>query len=190
MNGQYLMNRQLSISYAFKKDTRGERHGTPAERLLAAQARAGSRAARAARLLAGGARRALPSVSRRCPPTDQPTIPSTALLPPQKRAKEKKSSRPHTLFSSGPQQAPGPGLEPGLPGAALAPTGFAAGMAMPPPPMAPPMGVPGAWRRCRGGAPQWGLLARRLCSARAGGVRCAAAWLTHPHLLPAWPPQA
>ena len=41
MNGQYLMNRPLSLSYAFKKDTRGERHGTPAERLLAAQVRAG-----------------------------------------------------------------------------------------------------------------------------------------------------
>lgn len=39
MNGQYLMNRPLSISYAFKKDTKGERHGTPAERLLAAQVR-------------------------------------------------------------------------------------------------------------------------------------------------------
>jgi hypothetical protein len=37
MNGQYLMNRPLSLSYAFKKDSRGERHGTPAERLLAAQ---------------------------------------------------------------------------------------------------------------------------------------------------------
>lgn len=41
MNGQYLMNRPLSISYAFKKDTKGERHGTPAERLLAAQVRQG-----------------------------------------------------------------------------------------------------------------------------------------------------
>lgn len=27
----------LLCSYAFKKDTKGERHGTPAERLLAAQ---------------------------------------------------------------------------------------------------------------------------------------------------------
>eukprot|EP00039_Didymoeca_costata_P019533 m.337905 g.337905 ORF g.337905 m.337905 type:complete len:314 (-) comp18264_c0_seq1:60-1001(-) len=38
MNGQYLHNRPITISYAFKKDsTRGERHGTAAERLLAAQ---------------------------------------------------------------------------------------------------------------------------------------------------------
>ncbi|GIL75001.1 hypothetical protein Vretimale_2469 [Volvox reticuliferus] len=39
MNGQYLCNRAITVSYAFKKDTKGERHGTPAERLLAAQQR-------------------------------------------------------------------------------------------------------------------------------------------------------
>ncbi|KAL7193108.1 hypothetical protein ACSBR2_024841 [Camellia fascicularis] len=31
MNGQYLCNRQMTVSYAYKKDTKGERHGTPAE---------------------------------------------------------------------------------------------------------------------------------------------------------------
>ncbi|KAI3451722.1 hypothetical protein Pfo_008387 [Paulownia fortunei] len=36
MNGQYLRNRQITVSYAYKKDTKGERHGTPAERVLAA----------------------------------------------------------------------------------------------------------------------------------------------------------
>ena len=36
MNGQYLSNRVIVVQYAFKKDTQGERHGTPAERLLAA----------------------------------------------------------------------------------------------------------------------------------------------------------
>ncbi|XP_074275262.1 uncharacterized protein LOC141599217 [Silene latifolia] len=36
MNGQYLCNRQIAVSYAYKKDTKGERHGTPAERVLAA----------------------------------------------------------------------------------------------------------------------------------------------------------
>lgn len=39
MNGQYLMNKQITVSYAFKKDGKGERHGSAAERLLAAQAR-------------------------------------------------------------------------------------------------------------------------------------------------------
>jgi splicing factor 3B subunit 4 len=38
MNGQYLCNRPISVGYAYKKDgTRGERHGSEAERLLAGQ---------------------------------------------------------------------------------------------------------------------------------------------------------
>lgn len=37
MNGQYLCNRAISVTYAFKKDSKGERHGSAAERLLAAQ---------------------------------------------------------------------------------------------------------------------------------------------------------
>lgn len=39
MNGQYLMNKQVSVQYAYKKDGKGERHGDQAERTLAAQAR-------------------------------------------------------------------------------------------------------------------------------------------------------
>lgn len=30
MNGQYLCNRAISVSYAFKKDSKGERHGSAA----------------------------------------------------------------------------------------------------------------------------------------------------------------
>lgn len=37
MNGQYLCNRAITISFAFKKDSKGERHGSAAERLLAKQ---------------------------------------------------------------------------------------------------------------------------------------------------------
>ena len=39
MSGQFLMNKPVTVGYAFKKDGKGERHGTPAERLLATQAR-------------------------------------------------------------------------------------------------------------------------------------------------------
>jgi len=39
MNGQFLMNKAITVQYAFKKDGKGERHGTSAERLLSAQAR-------------------------------------------------------------------------------------------------------------------------------------------------------
>lgn len=34
MNGQYLCNRPITISYAFKKDSKGERHGSAAGKLL------------------------------------------------------------------------------------------------------------------------------------------------------------
>ena len=40
LNGQFLLNKPVNVMYAIKKDSKnGERHGTPAERLLAAQAR-------------------------------------------------------------------------------------------------------------------------------------------------------
>lgn len=42
MSGQFLCNRPITVSYAFKKDGKGERHGTAAERLLAAQAKKSS----------------------------------------------------------------------------------------------------------------------------------------------------
>ena len=34
MNNQYLCNRPISVSYAFKKDVKGERHGSAAERFV------------------------------------------------------------------------------------------------------------------------------------------------------------
>lgn len=40
MHGQYLMNKEISVQYAYKKDGKGERHGDQAERMLAAQAKA------------------------------------------------------------------------------------------------------------------------------------------------------
>lgn len=39
MNGQYLMDKDISVQYAYKKDGKGERHGDEAERMLAAQAK-------------------------------------------------------------------------------------------------------------------------------------------------------
>ncbi|UKJ90355.1 splicing factor 3b subunit 4 [Theileria orientalis] len=36
MNGQFLCNKPIHVSYAYKKDTKGERHGSAAERLIAA----------------------------------------------------------------------------------------------------------------------------------------------------------
>ncbi|KAI0840288.1 RNA-binding domain-containing protein [Hypoxylon sp. FL0890] len=39
MNGQFLMNKDVTVQYAYKKDGKGERHGDEAERMLAAQAK-------------------------------------------------------------------------------------------------------------------------------------------------------
>jgi splicing factor 3B subunit 4 len=39
MNAQFLMNKEISVQYAYKKDGKGERHGDEAERMLAAQAK-------------------------------------------------------------------------------------------------------------------------------------------------------
>jgi len=39
MHGQYLMNKEVTVQYAYKKDGKGERHGDEAERALAAQAK-------------------------------------------------------------------------------------------------------------------------------------------------------
>jgi len=39
MDGQFLMNKPVTVQYALKKDGKGERHGSVAERALAAQAR-------------------------------------------------------------------------------------------------------------------------------------------------------
>jgi splicing factor 3B subunit 4 len=36
MNGQYLCNRLIVVQYAFKKESQGERHGSQAERMIAA----------------------------------------------------------------------------------------------------------------------------------------------------------
>jgi splicing factor 3B subunit 4 len=37
MNGQFLGGKEINVSYALKKDGKGERHGSAAERLLAGQ---------------------------------------------------------------------------------------------------------------------------------------------------------
>lgn len=39
LNGQYILSKEVSVQYAFKKDGKGERHGDDAERALAAEAK-------------------------------------------------------------------------------------------------------------------------------------------------------
>ena len=42
MNGQFLSNRPVHVSYAYKKDTKGEKHGSETERMFAAKLQAKS----------------------------------------------------------------------------------------------------------------------------------------------------
>jgi splicing factor 3B subunit 4 len=76
MNGQYLMNKDVSVQYAYKKDGKGERHGDEAERMLASQAQIHNILPEAqqmpAQLLLNGAVPAAPAAMLDFPP--QPTM--------------------------------------------------------------------------------------------------------------------
>jgi splicing factor 3B subunit 4 len=122
MNGQFLMNKPIQVQYAFKKDGKGERHGTDAERTLAAQARKNN---------------ALPAASR--PPAAPPGM-SFGPVPGM-------PYQPGQFAGALAQQPPLPpgfgGPQPGMPG--MAPGMGMPGMGMPmmgmPPMGAPPMGM-------------------------------------------------
>jgi len=146
MNGQYLCNRAIAISYAFKKDSKGERHGSAAERLLAAQNPL-SQADRPHQLFADAPPVPLPSVTPVPPPPSMiggfmppPPVPPPGGMPPLPPAPP--GSHPM------PPMPPPPGQRPPMP----PPPGRAfPGTPLPPPPgswMPPPPGMapPGSWR--------------------------------------------
>ncbi|KAF4595008.1 spliceosome-associated protein 49 [Ophiocordyceps camponoti-floridani] len=85
LNGQYILSKEISVQYAFKKDGRGERHGDAAERQLAAQAKL-----------------------RNIVPEAQP-IPQAYLNPPQAQAQPVQPSAP---AAAAPNSVPPPGFEP------------------------------------------------------------------------------
>ncbi|XP_060534362.1 splicing factor 3B subunit 4 [Cylas formicarius] len=122
MNGQYLCNRPISVSYAFKKDSKGERHGSAAERLLAAQNPL-SQADRPHQLFADA------------PPMGM-MPPGMALAPPPP---------PVILGGMLPPPPPNPGnMQPPPPPPVPPPSSFPAGIPPPPlPPSQPPL-PPGA----------------------------------------------
>jgi splicing factor 3B subunit 4 len=87
MNGQFFFNRAIVVTYAFRKDSKsGERHGTPAERLIASQKRARAMAEAQRGGGAGGAGG------------------RTSLLP-----------QPHTRFADGPPGAAAPPMPINMP---------------------------------------------------------------------------
>merc|ERR1719149_44746 len=72
MNGQFLCNRPISVTYAIKKDSKGERHGSAAERLLAANnPNRSSGAARPNQFFAAGDA-SLPGLGAGLPPPPPP----------------------------------------------------------------------------------------------------------------------
>ncbi|KZT59781.1 hypothetical protein CALCODRAFT_449712 [Calocera cornea HHB12733] len=108
MNNQFLMNKAITVQYAFKKDGKGERHGTEAERMLAAQARKNN---------------ALP-IGLRPPPAPMGVLPGAA-------GPMGYQGQFAGVLSAGPAP-PGPYVMPGQP---MMPPGY--GAAPPPPPGVP-----------------------------------------------------
>lgn len=153
MNNQYLMNKPITVQYAFKKEGKGERHGTSAERLLAAQARKNNA------LPPRGARPGGPVPYQgqfagvfAQPPPPLPTGPVPfGMTGPGGPGMPPPPGPPPMMPPGHPPQGFGqqPGFPPNIPPGFGAPPG-PGGMGMPgmppPPPMGPPMslgGMPG-----------------------------------------------
>jgi len=153
MNGQYLCNRAISISYAFKKDSKGERHGSAAERLLAAQNPL-SQADRPHQLFADAPPTPMPSMSiNPVPPPPNmmgaggympPPVPPPGGMPPLPPG----PPGSHPMAPMPPPPGGRPHMPPGPPGRGFPPGGMPPppGSWMPPPPGMHPGGPPGAWR--------------------------------------------
>merc|ERR1719341_1553796 len=150
MNGQYLCNRAIAISYAFKKDSKGERHGSAAERLLAAQNPL-SRADRPHQLFADAPPVPLPSITPVPPPPGMmggymppPPVPPPGGMPPLPPG----PPGSHPMAPMPPPPGGRPHMPPGPPGRGFPPGGMPPppGSWMPPPPGMHPGGPPGAWR--------------------------------------------
>merc|ERR1719167_1869244 len=160
MNGQYLCNRAIAISYAFKKDSKGERHGSAAERLLAAQNPL-SQADRPHQLFADAPPMSLPtapgplapvppppgmmpSSNSFMPPPPVPPPGGMPPLPPAPPGSHPMPPAPPPGSMGAPMPPrPGPPMPSGMPGPPMPPR-FPG---MPPPPGMgmPPMGGPMSW---------------------------------------------
>uniref|UniRef100_A0A803KVX0 Splicing factor 3B subunit 4 n=1 Tax=Chenopodium quinoa TaxID=63459 RepID=A0A803KVX0_CHEQI len=139
MNGQYLCNRQITVSYAYKKDTKGERHGTPAERVLAAS-NPGTQKSRPHTLFASGPP-TLPQANGAVPtPTAPRPLANGAMANTWQGQPQQQGQGPPSM------PPPPPQYRPALPPNMMPPPPPQAGQgyARPPPPMS--MGGPPGWR--------------------------------------------
>jgi len=160
MDKQFLMNKDINVQYAYKKDGKGERHGDEAERLLAQQAKKHNIAMPTPQLPPQLFAPSAPATA--VPPTSMASIPNAPAAfrpqPPQSQPPFQQPSRPPSgppqNFGPPPQQQPqlGPppqGLPPrpppvGFPPPPQAPGGYPQmhGMHQPPPGFGPPPGAP------------------------------------------------
>lgn len=166
MNGQYLCNRQITVSYAYKKDTKGERHGTPAERVLAAS-NPNAQKNRPHTLFASGPP-TLSQVNGAVPTPVAPRPLANGAAPPSTVPPFRPRPPPQVgAFPPPPMQMSGP---PSWPGQPHQPQGAPPSMPPPPPPQfrpvfpnmmpPPPQGAPGLVRpppppMAMGGPPVW-----------------------------------
>ncbi|UKZ83414.1 hypothetical protein TrVFT333_011222 [Trichoderma virens FT-333] len=106
LHGQYILSKEVSVQYAFKKDGKGERHGDQAERALAAQAKSRNILPEAQPLpqafIMNTAAAAAPAPANAAPPSAPAGFDSAALPPP----------RGPSPYGAGPGHAPN-----GFPGA-------------------------------------------------------------------------
>lgn len=138
MNGQFLHNRAITMSYAYKKDSRGERHGSAAERLLAAQNPVvqnerphqmfADKAPELGAPPAGMPPMGMPPPSNRPPMGMPPGMPPSGAMAPR-------GPPPMGMPPGMGMGGPPPGMPPGFPGGGMGPPGGA-------PPGYPPSGAP------------------------------------------------
>jgi splicing factor 3B subunit 4 len=161
MDGQYLMNRPVAVSFAYKKDgTRGERHGDAAERMLAAQRKQNSVSSQALdRMFPGENIRANAMAMFRPPQPppsfgQPPSLPSFPTAPPSMRPQippaPQGMSRPQMPQMPMPPQPPQPPRPPVPPTPPQQPQ-------MPRPPTGMPQMPPGFMFPGRPGMPMPGM---------------------------------
>ncbi|KAI7281324.1 RNA-binding domain-containing protein [Hortaea werneckii] len=141
MHGQYLMNKEITVQYAYKKDGKGERHGDMAERALAAQAKKHGvqvqiPAMPASLVMPAGAPSAPAAMTNGFGAGPPAGIPPPAAAPPSAN----RTPQPPPTYNFAPYGQPPP--QTGMPGYQPMPTPGPMGMNSMPPPGPPPPGMP------------------------------------------------
>lgn len=169
MNGQYLLSKQITVEYAYKKDGKGERHGDEAERKLATEGKKHNIVPEQQPLPPAylmSAPMSTPAAGTPATPTGPAVGPPPGFDPVSSGGPMTNAPPPHMSHAGGPpSMAPQAGI----------PTGYGA-----PPPLAPPGGPMSS----RGGPPP-GFGGH--ISHQGGGPRRPPAGMMGGHALPPTP---